>query len=182
MREKINFSQIHISIHASRGGSDCSMAVSGTPAFYFNPRFPRGKRRAFCACDITYIAISIHASRGGSDLASRRKLANVFSFQSTLPAGEATFFRAMAVRRERNFNPRFPRGKRRILRIHLPQLPVISIHASRGGSDSASSASSSATDAISIHASRGGSDQLTCLRYRFRRNFNPRFPRGKRLL
>ena len=36
---------LHISIHASRGGSDCRSHLGALWALYFNPRFPRGKRR-----------------------------------------------------------------------------------------------------------------------------------------
>ena len=55
---------------------------------YFNPRFPRGKRRS-----------------------PSFTLRQFLRFQSTLPAGEATLsFRPSSD--GTNFNPRFPRGKR----------------------------------------------------------------------
>ena len=80
-----------------------------------------------------------------------------------------------------DFNPRFPRGKRQnrtgntagfpVISIHAsrggsdiifwivaPPIPI-SIHASRGGSDSVLSLLLALSTAISIHASRGGSDQ-----------------------
>ena len=101
-------------------------------------------------------------------------------FQSTLPAGEATKDEARQAADK-----------------------MISIHASRGGSDkigptahitniqfqSTLPAGEATTvkvifkdkHIISIHASRGGSDNL-CSKV-FQRaivNFNPRFPRGKR--
>ena len=56
-----------------------------------------------------------------------------------------------------DFNPRFPRGKRRwLLRPCFPKL------------------------SISIHASRGGSDVSLPTVLWSACNFNPRFPRGKR--
>ena len=80
--------------------------------------------------------ISIHASRGGSDIADTELLPHRLEFQSTLPAGEATEPRgvgvpegAISIHASRggsdhpvsaywlkfaNFNPRFPRGKRRM--------------------------------------------------------------------
>ena len=80
----------------------------------------------------------------------------------------------------RNFNPRFPRGKRHpgsILSIRCLSISIhasrggsdllyksvfrgmyISIHASRGGSDNTTDAHRVMYCAISIHASRGGSD------------------------
>ena len=79
-------------------------------------------------------------------------------FQSTLPAREATtqpdfppFFNV-------DFNPRFPRGKRRKLREENARLYKISIHASREGSDFSSASASLKSWHISIHASREGSD------------------------
>ena len=55
----------------------------------------------------------------------------------------------------------------------------ISIHASRGGSDLAALAIFAAVS-ISIHASRGGSDSRDIIRFKRYKDFNPRFPRGKR--
>ena len=123
-------------------------------------------------------------------------------FQSTLPAGEATVDVLHGVPIDPNFNPRFPRGKRpwgsrgdRPRKYFNPRFPRgkrhsqnlpclisdISIHASRGGSDSDGTVwtkydiefqstlpAGEATNihkvhtvsaAISIHASRGGSDK-----------------------
>ena len=58
---------------------------------------------------------------------------------------------------------------------------IISIHASREGSDVIVAKTSDEAMNISIHASREGSD-LTPASFRFSTmlNFNPRFPRGKR--
>ena len=58
----------HISIHASRGGSDVRLDVPGKQ----------------------WIFISIHASRGGSDRVSSSRSTRRAVFQSTLPVGEAT--------------------------------------------------------------------------------------------
>ena len=112
--EKATGKVAEISIHASRGGSDCrrpwtitrtsqfqstlpvgeaTMMISrpSSSAMNFNPRFPWGKRQGNEFISISSYYISIHASRGGSD---RRGLSGVW-------------------------------------------LWVISIHASRGGSDCA---------------------------------------------
>ena len=146
-----------ISIHASRGGSDLlTYGVDGDfPGFqstlpageatcqrkrrrhyrnHFNPRFPRGKRH-------TLAADTIRAMR----------------FQSTLPAGEATILSAIKIKFSGYFNPRFPRGKRPKTLKKLTR-DIISIHASRGGSDKMLPAGFNAAVRISIHASRGGSD------------------------
>ena len=123
-----------ISIHASCKGSDHSAGWCRYPGQYFNPRFPRGKRRRECMCMPGLNFISIHASRGGSDSTQRK-----------------------ACYADADFNPRFPRGKRPAaiciccqrgqFQSTLPAgeatglMPIshrprrISIHASRGGSD-----------------------------------------------
>ena len=60
------------------------------------------------------------------------------------------------------------------------QLPI-SIHASRGGSDPYGIVPRVEKFIISIHASRGGSDAEYVRHSLLQRNFNPRFPWGKRL-
>ena len=148
-------SDLKISIHASREGSDQSAPHCTSSARNFNPRFPRGKRRR----EIIIMArnlISIHASREGSDL---------FILISPF-----YFF---------NFNPRFPRGKR--LNVHS-LLCTLGIFQSTlpAGEATIFKRFDFLFQCISIHASRGGSDCRlnrsvcpTCY-------FNPRFPRGKR--
>ena len=146
----------HISIHASRGGSDTMSSAVSAIFTDFNPRFPWGKRpggggpgnpterfqstlpvgeaTAFVNRFLGLIEISIHASRGGSDnifLACREK---PDIFQSTLPVGEATVDVSY-----------------RIQNVE-----------------------------ISIHASRGGSDYVAFGIFGKLSNFNPRFPWGKR--
>ena len=125
-----------ISIHASRGGSDATISnASGLPIrfqstlpageatlsaaawaatrTYFNPRFPRGKRLNPWDTPLRLYHISIHASRGGSDLISYSSSIASKKFQSTLPAGEATTSFSDYANQPQDFNPRFPRGKRR---------------------------------------------------------------------
>ena len=104
---------VWISIHASRGGSDGDFILL---------RVLR--------------VISIHASRGGSDRQIVAELYVTSQFQSTLPAGEATAAETVQRQIETNFNPRFPRGKRPPYEQVLARYQKISIHASRGGSDS----------------------------------------------
>ena len=57
---------------------------------------------------------------------------------------------------------------------------IISIHASRGGSDVGQARGVVAEFDISIHASRGGSDMRPFDIKTDKANFNPRFPWGKR--
>ena len=102
--------------------------------------------------------ISIHASRGGSDEPPWSVSANRWKFQSTLPAGEATWS-GKALR-----NP-----------------AIISIHASRGGSDPALLHKDEAVLTFQSTLPAGEATRQP-VQIRFPAgNFNPRFPRGKRL-
>ena len=122
----------------------------------FNPRFPWGKRRFFCAV-----------------------LTCCLAFQSTLPVGEATSTKMTTFSQSKHFNPRFPWGKRPVASAYVAKsgifqstLPV--------GEATYSPVGYSADGRISIHASRGGSDPSRLPMWQSRAYFNPRFPWGKR--
>ena len=102
-------------------------------------------------------------------------------FQSTLPAREATkglidlaYRSGISIHASRE-------GSDCPVSVAGDGAGVISIHASREGSDLADDAAALLLD-ISIHASREGSDLLAAFDGAFHHDFNPRFPRGKRLL
>ena len=59
---------ITISIHAPRVGSDIRYDFGNSGIDYFNPRSPCGERRAADAFGLLSTEISIHAPRVGSDL------------------------------------------------------------------------------------------------------------------
>ena len=80
------------------------------------------------------------------------------------------------------FNPRSPRGERLILPRISRRRGMISIHAPRGGSDEQRSALSGSDNSISIHAPRGGSDDDIATVFYVISYFNPRSPRGERLM
>ena len=170
-----------ISIHASRGGSDLPIRKGLYMTHAISIHASRGGSDKVQFSSWQLSAISIHASRGGSDESKSNANDGFDIFQSTLPAGEATkdLINWVATR-------------------------MISIHASRGGSDDMIVAPGMLTIPISIHASRGGSDVVvimpstvvwkfqstlpageatrTCFTLPITRtDFNPRFPRGKRL-
>ena len=167
-----------ISIHASRGGSDAICRSCALRSIYFNPRFPRGKRRPIFSIYFTEpvfqstlpageatwellpfalaFPISIHASRGGSDTVQ-----------------------GSGSQRVSNFNPRFPRGKRPLPANNTSYLYVISIHASRGGSDVRSGLPAAGTGYFNPRFPRGKRPTARLLP-KFSPDFNPRFPRGKR--
>ncbi len=169
----------------------------------FNPRFPRGKRLLRHDYRLFLFAISIHASREGSDLAAGTNAAEYWPFQSTLPAREATgdcsstsirsSFQSTLPAREatakpmrhiqsvRNFNPRFPRGKRHHQDNLLQHHYHISIHASREGSDTEKPKQSSKYSNFNPRFPRG-KRPMDIDKINQTVNFNPRFPRGKRPL
>ena len=169
-----------ISIHASRVGSDLAASRISAMVGDFNPRFPRGKRPLVESSGTFSRNISIHASRVGSDPGFLGAYGLTCRFQSTLPAWEAT----------EGLDMPKPKG---LISIHASRVGSdqepgqvagwgrISIHASRVGSDVAGYHRRHLFP-ISIHASRVGSDAARPARNLARRYFNPRFPRGKRLI
>ena len=125
------------------------------------------------------LGISIHAPRVGSDSAAPASCtARYISIHAPRVGSDRLF--ASYSSGHLNFNPRSPRGER----LEAPFLPAdheISIHAPRVGSDHCRS-HDARRGHISIHAPRVGSDddfilQLPCLD-----DFNPRSPRGERLI
>ncbi len=54
--------------------------------------------------------ISIHAPRGGATYNIHDDLTRTEGFQSTLPAGERQRLTSILGRRQKDFNPRSPRG------------------------------------------------------------------------
>ena len=105
------------------------------------------------------IEVSIHAPRVGSDSNIRPRLLRVSVFQSTLPAWGATVRAHLLDERQHCFNPRSPRGERRVQRFDYERDTKVSIHAPRVGSDPF-------TEPITTSS--------LC--------FNPRSPRGERRL
>ena len=79
----------NISIHAPRGGSDCSCAFNSKNDLYFNPRSPWGERPPLPICCGAPIL-----------------------FQSTLPVGGATIYIQRRQAGTLHFNPRSPWGER----------------------------------------------------------------------
>ena len=145
----------------------------------FNPRFPRGKRPLRDGDEDRPQDISIHASRGGSDGALKICMSCLSIFQSTLPAGEATCTGSRYLGSQADFNPRFPRGKRRnILASASSPRPHFNPRFPRGKRLKAVNGYAH-TVVISIHASRGGSDKLLCLHSPLRGTFQSTLPAGE---
>ena len=169
---------------------------------YFNPRFPRGKRLCGNELERGGVRISIHASRGGSDQAQPEGVGVPKIFQSTLPAGEATQ-RSWRHCPAPQFQSTLPAGeatwqmmRRNSYWIFQSTLPAgeataqfmgdntglgISIHASRGGSDNFALQDPESIVLFQSTLPAGEATSSYKKSYIFHDNFNPRFPRGKRL-
>ena len=101
-----------ISIHAPREGSDCGgISAAALPAD-FNPRSPRGERRARVGTEIILHSLfqSTLPARGAT--LQNRDRSYQPRFQSTLPARGATIPILVYNIDSKNFNPRSPRGER----------------------------------------------------------------------
>ena len=155
---KIGTTTMHriISIHAPRGGSDCNRATEMSPPMDFNPRSPWGERLYQRRQNRNENCISIHAPRGGSDNDGTYCTADNQNFNPRSPWGERLFLPGLGWAKI-YFNPRSPWGERRGMNLSFRLIcnfnprspwgerprwvsppcfvPVISIHAPRGGSD-----------------------------------------------
>ena len=134
LRQAFQLQKLYISIHASRGGSDVSSVFI---------RFLQ--------------VISIHASRGGSDIKALLRMAGMTISIHASRGGSDKFFEKF-IFQSCYFNPRFPRGKRPPWMLALfscssfqSTLPA--------GEATVGSCRNILRCVISIHASRGGSDQ-----------------------
>ena len=189
-----------VSIHAARAGGDCPCGEEMREPECFNPRRPRGRRRrttktaaipslfqstppARAATGVLYDpstpeSVSIHAARAGGD--------------------DSRPWRGC---RRSCFNPRRPRGRRRIVPSTSSSPQVVSIHAARAGGDHPPRSLCAVTccfnprrprgrrrrsqwlitpKRVSIHAARAGGDMGSNSTAARRPCFNPRRPRGRR--
>ena len=148
--------------------------------------------------------VSIRASRAGGDVKAAMSRSMVREFQSAPPAREATPAPRTSPTLAIGFNPRLPRGRRPrrpppsspCAASFNPRLPrgrrlarigegcavfVVSIRASRAGGDR-DRRRSALLSGVSIRASRAGGDVSIPWGWHGFSRFNPRLPRGRRLL
>ena len=131
----IDRGQCFISIHAPREGSDLSVLIP-LPATMISIHAPREGSDLHAQRQGFHFGISIHAPREGSDANTLRRDNQQGKFQSTLPARGATAEQYLACETSNYFNPRSPRGERRLQDRYVARTPgPISIHAPREGSD-----------------------------------------------
>ena len=167
---------LEVSIHAPRGGRDCSRTSAATAPECFNPRAPRGARQ-----------LSV-----GAYLSDK-------TFQSTRPAGGATHCQLREWRKPSCFNPRAPRGARLHIRNTIVLANCFNPRAPRGARPSvlfrrlgselfqSTRPAGGATwgaepalsfDDVSIHAPRGGRDALSGLSVSYSLMFQSTRPAG----
>ena len=103
----------------------------------------------------------------------------MFNFNPRFPRGKRHRLASEPVSVNRNFNPRFPRGKRPGMRVG-EMLQLLFQSTLPAGEATVEVMKDLDALTISIHASRGGSDSSADIDAPMTNNFNPRFPRGKR--
>ena len=101
-------------------------------------------------------------------------------FQSTLPAGEATQGAALSLLANWRFQSTLPAGEATTAASAPVRSRRISIHASRGGSDTTSTAWRTWTRKFQSTLPAGEATRLLYTPFTYTLDFNPRFPRGKR--
>ena len=167
-----------ISIHAPRGGSDCSKLQAGRNGIDFNPRSPWGERH-FCA-------VLVHVLNGfqstlpvGGATSPQMPSMEITPFQSTLPVGGATSTRYKTYNQSR-FQSTLPVGGATTAIFKAVIWMYISIHAPRGGSDTDYHRLPYKTRDFNPR-SPWGERPLSIAATATGVNFNPRSPWGERL-
>ena len=149
--------------------------------FHFNPRPPRGGRLKQIDYGVPYTLISIHAPREGGDRLFGDMPPKTIHFNPRPPRGGRQSSTIGKRKISDYFNPRPPRGGRRVI-CHSRQQDrgFQSTPPARGAT--AESLQASAWPQISIHAPREGGDSAFFCGSISSNYFNPRPPRGGRLL
>ena len=146
----------------------------------FNPRTPRGVRLKILSGPYPMTVISIRAPLAGCDsypLSSRHPPRY---FNPRTPRGVRLTYECHHATHD-DFNPRTPRGVRPLDKILDKFLPEISIRAPLAGCDQ-SICRSCRDSQISIRAPLAGCDVDRTLNVHMDTDFNPRTPRGVRLM
>ena len=148
----------------------------------FQPTLPaRGATKALPCIDAE-VVISTHAPREGSDPRGRRSPSSRRYFNPRSPRGERPYCLLFTCPTP-TISTHAPReGSDRGQRLHQFKHCLISTHAPREGSDVLPVVGRGRIHAISTHAPREGSDRMALIVSRHSGHFNPRSPRGERLL
>ena len=173
--------QLHnneISIHVPREGHDHARAAYCRGDRNFNPRAPRGARPLSRKSALSAAKFQSTCPARGTTNAAAVVLI-MPAFQSTCPARGTTLLLLIGCVLRLHFNPRAPRGARRLYERFDPADYEISIHVPREGHDIVTISDADITS-ISIHVPREGHDLCPRLGKQDVFDFNPRAPRGAR--
>ena len=147
------------------------------PPANFNPRFPRGKRQVSFKTKRRYhiFQSTLPAREATPDHSSGVR--GLKDFNPRFPRGKR-HKTALETLREIHFNPRFPRGKRRSSCASSRSLPEFQSTLPAG--EATKVVAGTPIDAIiSIHASRGGSDPVTTIKSACAGQFQSTLPAGE---
>ena len=201
--EALRFLRQLISIHALREEGDPSARTAQLWGGNFNPRPPRGGRQKGICAGTFFDNFNPRPPRGGRP-GSFGTFSTTFVFQSTPSARRATAQLNSSKHERQHFNPRPPRGGRHHARgreaghqdfnprpprggrpasnVCVTPRKHISIHALREEGDTRRSTTSAGSSRISIHALREEGDGRERGGLNATQHFNPRPPRGGRLI
>ena len=124
----------HISIHAPREGSDTRFSGVAPAIPKFQSTLPARGATGIGLLHATEMVISIHAPREGSD-DYRFKPSRISGISIHAPREGSDTGTPMSLLASMDFNPRSPRGERRLKNFCKSERRRISIHAPREGSD-----------------------------------------------
>ena len=151
--------ETRISIHVPREGHDQPPDISMTVFMIFQSTCPaRGTTFYYASFSSLSLVFQSTCPARGTTSHLLNVAVEINIFQSTCPARGTTHWRGFDRRRQRDFNPRAPRGARRVRGLIHEIAEHISIHVPREGHD----ISLEVISTIPI-------------------DFNPRAPRGARL-
>ena len=149
-----------VSTHAARAGGDPgALHRRDGRGGSFNPRRPRGRRRADLQPDAaTSRRVSTHAARAGGDRRIRTFFARPFRFQPTPPARAATGWRWRRWTTAPLFQPTPPARAATRPGSDVRDGGRVSTHAARAGGDPGGQHRDVVLHPVSTHAARAGGD------------------------
>ena len=170
-----------ISIHVPREGHDSETIYEFRTSRLFQSTCPARGTTFGSGQHKKHPGISIHVPREGHDVYADTDSVYFVGFQSTCPARGTTLPIIDSFRFAEHFNPRAPRGARRVQVPNPNMARGISIHVPREGHDDWCNWERLGVRAYFNPRAPRGARPLSALKGRSPRHFNPRAPRGARL-
>ncbi len=172
---------MQVSIHAPRAGRDSTRCRHLSAFQSFNPRAPRGARRDSTNKSTISATVSIHAPRAGRDSTIDATLELLKCFNPRAPRG-ARLAPISSSSHLPRFNPRAPRGARLDCGLFVAgAIEFQSTRPARGATALADHLTAQYGMFQSTRPARGATRKMQ-RRSRGSQCFNPRAPRGARLL